>query len=105
MDVRARHGEVHLFLGDRPNRSKGYGSSALRQLVRLAFATLGLQRLYLYVLADNAAAIRTYAKCGFAVEGRLRRQAFKQGRFKDMLVMGLCRTEGTKARRHRGTKK
>jgi len=90
LDWVARYGELHLFIGDRSDRGKGYGRSAVRQMADLAFRTLGLRRLYLRVLADNAAAIKTYEKCGFVVEGRLRRHAFKGGRFKDMLVMGLC---------------
>jgi len=101
LDWVARRGEVHIFIGDRKHRRKGYGQSAVRQLAEQAFRTLGLQRLYLLVLADNAAAIKTYEKCGFVVEGRLRRHAFKGGRFKDMLAMGRCATE-TAAGRSRG---
>jgi len=90
IDWVARHAETHMFIGPRAQRGRGYGESALRQLIRYAFAMLGLQRLYLEVLADNVAAIRLYEKCGFEVEGRLRRHAFKNGRWCDMLVMGLC---------------
>jgi RimJ/RimL family protein N-acetyltransferase len=91
IDWVARRAEVHIFIGAVRHRGKGYGTSALRQIVAHAFDRLGLQRLYLYVLAENTAAIRTYAHGGFQVEGRLRRHAYKDGRFKDMLVMGLCR--------------
>ena len=91
IDWVSRRGEVHVSIGEKKCRSKGYGTSALRQLARHAFATLGLQRLFLFVQADNAAAIRAYRNCGFEVEGTLKRHVFKDGRFKDMLVMGLCR--------------
>jgi RimJ/RimL family protein N-acetyltransferase len=86
----ARHAEIHMFIGETKLRGKGYGASALRQIMAHAFDTLGLQRIFLYVLADNRAAIRLYETCGFVVEGRLKRHAFKSGKFKDMLVMGLC---------------
>ena len=91
IDWTARHGELHIFIADKARRGRGYGSSALRQLIRHAFDTLGLQRIYLFVLKDNRAAVRAYEKCGFVVEGSLRRHAFKGGRFKDMLIMGLLR--------------
>jgi RimJ/RimL family protein N-acetyltransferase len=48
-------------------------------------------RIYLYVLANNSAAIAAYQKCDFATEGRLRRHALKAAVFEDMLVMGFCR--------------
>lgn len=90
IDWIARHAEMQIFIGDVSQRRHGHGASALRQLTCHAFRTMGLQRMYLYVLADNAAAVQVYEKCGFVVEGRMRRHAFKAGQFKDVLVMGLC---------------
>jgi RimJ/RimL family protein N-acetyltransferase len=91
IDWVARHGELHIFLGDAGDRGKGLGRAAVRQLVDYAFSHLGLQRVFLFVLADNAAARRAYEACGFVVEGCLRRHAFKRGGCKDVLVMGLLR--------------
>jgi RimJ/RimL family protein N-acetyltransferase len=90
IDWISRHGEMHMSIGDRKHRSRGYGASALQQLIAHAFRTMGLQRMYLHVLEDNAAALAVYRRCGFAVEGTLRRHAFKDGAFKNVLVMGLC---------------
>jgi RimJ/RimL family protein N-acetyltransferase len=90
IDWVARHACVGIFLGAAEHRSKGYGRQALRLLLRHAFQDLGLQRVYLTVLADNRRAIRAYEKCGLVVEGRLRRHAYKQGQFKDLLFMSIC---------------
>ena len=62
-------------------------------LINYAFQDLGLLRLYLFVLEDNTPAMRVYEKCGFIVEGKLRRHAFKEGKFKDVLVMGICASD------------
>jgi RimJ/RimL family protein N-acetyltransferase len=86
-----RNAELHTFIAQREHRGKGYGSTAVRLIAKHAFEDLGLMRIYLYVLANNSAAIAAYQKCGFATEGRLRRHALKAGVFEDMLVMGLCR--------------
>lgn len=84
-----RHGRIEMFIGPRRYRGRGFGTDALRQFVRYVFETLGLHRLYLFVLADHRAAIRAYEKCGFVTEGRLRAHVYKSGAYRDMLVMGL----------------
>jgi len=90
IDWVSRNAGLHLLIGEPAQRGKGYGQSALRQIMRHAQADLGLARLYLYVLEENAPARRIYEKCGFVVEGKLRRHVFKEGRFQDLLLMGWC---------------
>lgn len=86
-----RNAELHIFLAEEKHRGKGYGSAAIELLIKHAFEDLGLMRIYLHTLASNSAAIKSYERCGFSLEGRLKRHAFKKGTFEDMLVMGLCR--------------
>jgi RimJ/RimL family protein N-acetyltransferase len=62
-------------------------------LLRHAFLDLNLNRVGLEVLADNEQAIRLYERVGFRTEGRLRSHVCKEGRFKDVLVMGILRAE------------
>lgn len=98
IDWPARHGELHIFIGDSSQRTKGYGEAAIRLLINHAFQDLGLMRLYLFVLAYNKPAVHVYEKCGFIVEGTLRKHAFKDGKFEDVVLMGTCRSEETMAR-------
>ena len=86
-----RNGALHLFIGGPEHRGKGYGTAAVRQLAKHAFEDLGLVRIYLHVLASNTAARATYERCGFLVEGRLRRHVLKKNEFEDVVIMGLCR--------------
>ena len=90
IDWVSRHAEVGIFIGETQHRSNGYGQQALRLLLRHAFHDLGLHRVYLTVLDDNQRAIRAYEKCGFVVEGKLRRHAYKRGQFRDLIFMGVC---------------
>jgi RimJ/RimL family protein N-acetyltransferase len=57
------------------------------------FDTLNLNRVFLRVFADNARAIRCYAKVGYQQEGRLRQHDFYNGAYRDVLIMGLLRGE------------
>ena len=86
----ARNAELRIFIGDPEERSKGYGTSAIRQLLSYAFNDMGLKRVHLGVLTDNPAAEQSYRKIGFSVEGTLRNHVFKQGGWKDVLLMGIC---------------
>jgi RimJ/RimL family protein N-acetyltransferase len=90
VDWIARQACVGIFIGEEQDRAHGYGRQALRLLLRHAFGDLGLRRVYLTVLEDNHRALRVYEQCGFAIEGRLRRHAYKHGQFRDLIFMGLC---------------
>ena len=91
IDWIARRAELTgVIIGDPANRSKGYGVAALRLLIRHAFQDLGLVRLWGFVLARHRQSTRMLEKCGFVVEGTLRKHGFKQGTFEDMAVVGLC---------------
>jgi RimJ/RimL family protein N-acetyltransferase len=90
IDWISRRAQLEIFISDNNDRSKGYGQSVVGQLLSYAFSDLGLKKIYLNVLADNQVAIHVYEKCGFIVEGRLKNHVFKQGKWKDLIVMGQC---------------
>ncbi len=87
------HAEMQILIGDSSERSKGYGSSALRQILSYAFNDLGLNRIYLYVLTENATAAHSYEKNGFSLEGTLRGHIMKQGCRKDVHIMAISAGE------------
>jgi len=87
----ARRGNMEVCIGEKDSRSKGYGKSAIMQLIQYAFDELGLQKICLSALSDNSNAKVLYEKCGFVTEGVLRRHVFKNGCFKDIISMGLHR--------------
>jgi diamine N-acetyltransferase len=51
---------------------------------------MGLNRIFAHILEDNIASLSLFKKCGFKVEGQMRHHAFKEGRFKDVTIVGLC---------------
>jgi RimJ/RimL family protein N-acetyltransferase len=93
IDWVARHAELHILIGEPTQRSKGYGLAALRLLVKYAFQDLGLLRLWVLFLEENKASHRILEKCGFVEEGKLRKHAFKDGQFKDVMIMGICASD------------
>ena len=88
----SRVATVGIFIGQ-PYWNSGYGTDALRTLVRFCFEQMNLQKVELHVHADNARAIRCYEKVGFVQEGRLRRHVFVEGDYIDQVSMGILREE------------
>ncbi len=67
--------------------------AATRKLLHIAFEEMGLERVYLNVLADNARAKRFYEKAGFKCEGRFRRHLKLRGEWRDWDWYALLKDE------------
>jgi RimJ/RimL family protein N-acetyltransferase len=94
-DFHWNHGDalIGIGLGEREYWGKGYGSDAMRILLRFAFTELNLRRVTLIVFDYNPRAIRSYEKCGFIKEGTVRSVLQREGRRWDWHYMGLLREE------------
>jgi RimJ/RimL family protein N-acetyltransferase len=86
-------GVLNLGVGDASDRRHGYGSDALRLLLRFAFGELNLHRLSVWPSADNLAFIHMVKKAGFEEEARRREAAFHDGSYWDVIHLGLLRTK------------
>jgi len=84
--------EVGIFL--LPEQvGRGYGTDAMNALVDYGFGELGLQRVGLHVSPGNERAIRSYEKCGFTQEGRMRSYRRRRGEIVDDILMSILRAE------------
>jgi RimJ/RimL family protein N-acetyltransferase len=88
-----REAFMGIHIGEREFWGQGYGTDALRVLLRYAFDELNLQRVSLSFLEGNERAMRSYEKCGFRLEGRERYAWAYDGRRWDEIYMGLLRAE------------
>lgn len=93
IDWRSRHAGVGIAIGDKSLWGKGYGTDAMRVLMRMAFDRMNLHRLWLHVFDYNVRAIKSYEKCGFKREGVLREDRFARGKYHDTIVMGILESE------------
>ena len=85
----SRDSFVGLGIGDRNDWGKGYGTDAMKIILRFAFTELNLRRVTLTVFEYNPRAIRSYEKTGFRHEGRLRDALLRDGKRWDMFYMGI----------------
>lgn len=95
------HGEAYaaIGIGERAYWGKGYGTDAMKLLLGFGFREWNLHRVSLLVFGYNPRAMRSYEKCGFRVEGRVRQQLQRGGARYDSFVMGILRAEWANAQR------
>ena len=60
-----RTGELGIMIGNKEFWNRGFGTEAVRLLLRFGFLTLNLNNISLTVHSFNERAIRCYEKCGF----------------------------------------
>jgi RimJ/RimL family protein N-acetyltransferase len=88
-----RDAYVAIGIGEPDFWSRGYGSDAMRLMLRYGFCELNLHRVSLTVFEQNPRGIRSYEKCGFKHEGRIRDFLLRDGQRSDMLHMGILRMD------------
>ena len=92
------HAEMGYWIG-KPFWNNGYCTEAARAVVAYGFDVLGLERIYANYLARNPASGRVLHKLGLQEEGLLRRHRRKFGRYEDLIVCGLLKSEYQKLKR------
>jgi RimJ/RimL family protein N-acetyltransferase len=85
--------ELGIGIGDRRYWGHGYGRDAIRTLLVYGFQIRNLHKIWLIVNDDNPRAIHSYLACGFMEEGRLRKHVWSNGRYLDLVQMGILRSE------------
>jgi RimJ/RimL family protein N-acetyltransferase len=89
------HGEAYvgIGLGEAEFWGRGYGTDAMRLILRFGFDELNLKRVSLNTFEYNPRAIRSYEKAGFRYEGKVRGGLLREGRRWDVIYMGILRSE------------
>ncbi len=103
--IRWPHGDamVAIGIGEPEYWGGGYGTEAMRLVLRYAFQELNLYRVTLGVFAYNTRAIRCYEKAGFKHEGREHGTIYRDGERSDVLFMGVLREEWEEQEKKRDT--
>jgi RimJ/RimL family protein N-acetyltransferase len=84
-----RRAELRKLISDPCMRGKGLGKEAAKLWLKYGKVGLGLKKIFLTTLDTNTRNIRLNEALGFKVEGILRNEIFFNGRYHDILRMGL----------------
>lgn len=92
IDSQHARAELGYWLGT-PYWRHGYATEAARAVLEYGFATLGLHRIYASAFRENTVSAKVLQKLGMKHEGCLRQHVLKWGRFIDLEMYGLLRSE------------
>jgi RimJ/RimL family protein N-acetyltransferase len=79
IDLADRTAMAWYLLGEARHARCGVTSSALQQMIRIAFGEMNLASIYAWIMEGNTPSRRVLEKCGFKEAGRLRQAASSEG--------------------------
>jgi ribosomal-protein-alanine N-acetyltransferase len=93
LDIEHRCTDIDVMIGEPGYRDRGYGTDAIRAFLGFLFETIGLHRVWLGTLDDNARARHVYEQIGFVQEGVMRESDIVDGRWVDSVIYGILEGE------------
>lgn len=84
----SENGRVFLVVTGK-QQGKGYGEAMLAKLIDKARNSIKLHKLWLIVREDNDKSLARFVKAGFRIEGVLRDEYLVNGKFHNMVRMGM----------------
>jgi ribosomal-protein-alanine N-acetyltransferase len=76
-----------------PYWGQGFATEAAQAVVRYGFETLGLNRIYAHHMTRNPSSGRVLGRIGMHREGVLRQRVLKWGRFEDVVIYAVVRSD------------
>lgn len=95
-DVERFSAELGYWLAE-PYWGRGLTTRAVRGLTAAIFERTAIRRVFAVPFATNLASSRVLEKSGYVLEGRMRRSAYKAGRFLDQLLYATTEADPPEA--------
>lgn len=82
-----------LRIGEPKMWKGGYGTEAFILLIEYVLEELNMNRIWVPVYEENQRMIHICEKIGFKIEGTLREHGYFRGRYCNMTILGMLRSE------------
>jgi RimJ/RimL family protein N-acetyltransferase len=93
INVLNQSAEFYVIIGDRNIHGKGFGTEATRLMLQYGYQELNLNRIQTQDMEENIGGWRADEKAGFKYEGTLREVIPRFGKFHNVRVYSLLRSE------------
>jgi RimJ/RimL family protein N-acetyltransferase len=91
--ARSRVGRLGVVIAARRDMGQGHGSEAIRAALDHAFGALNLHKIWVMMFAHNTRTRGICERIGFVEEGRMREEYFHDGKWHDMIRLGMLARE------------
>jgi len=91
-DWKNKNAEIGYWLG-RKYWGEGLMIDAVKLVLRFGFGGLKLHRIYGKLFEENTGSARILEKSGFKLEGRMREERYRYGKWHDALRYGILESE------------
>jgi len=98
IDPAAKRCDWAYYLGEASTRGQGLGSRIEYIVLRHVFDALGLNKLWCEVLLENEGVWKLHESFGFTREALYRQHVVKDGRFQDVVGLGMLASDWQAAR-------
>ena len=93
IDFKNKKCEIGAYIGEKTFKGKGLGKEIFKALTSFCLKELNMNKTFLKAFLFNKIAIHIYESLGFKSEGILRQEVLKKGKFEDVIVMSILRSE------------
>lgn len=84
---------ARIYIADVNNRNKGYGKEAMKKILEYCFINLHMERVTATVFLKNKTGEYLLDSLGFVNEGILRNSGKKNGKYYDLQLKSMLRSE------------
>lgn len=81
----------HVLIGEKDCWGHGYAKEALLLGIDYMLNQRNIHRFEAKILESNIASLKMHQKCGFEIEGLLRRSVYKDGQFQNQYITSLIK--------------
>jgi RimJ/RimL family protein N-acetyltransferase len=89
IDWVSRTAAFGLFIGEPAAWNRGFGSDAIKTLVRFAFEEMNLRKLKVSVFDYNDRAKHVLLQAGFVQEAKLVEEFYREGTYHDLVILSI----------------
>lgn len=83
----------HVLIGDKSCWGKGYAAEALRLAIAYMFNERNIERIQANILEENTQSLRMHEKCGYKIEGLMRKAVYKGGKYHNQYITALIKDD------------
>ena len=93
IDMKNKKAGFYITLGEKQYQGKGFAKRATQKFLKEVFSKFNLEKIFLYTDFENERAIKLYERCGFKLEGKLKKELFYKNRFVDRYYYAIFRED------------